>query len=190
MSPEGGIQRGSMWNGNGNTTTPAWTSTDGARRLAKDSLDIPGIPIIPMSYGNARRLLEPLEGPSVPQPWEGALPFRYHAGPGPVRARLRVKAERGARGFHKIWNTVGMIRGARGPDGWVVVGGHRDAWGPGARDNVSGTVTVLETARAFATLARAGQRPARSVLFATWDAEEWGLIGSTEWVDELEDTLR
>ena len=83
-----------------------------------------------------------------------------------------------------------MIRGTRWPDEWVVVGGHRDAWGPGARDNVSGTVSVLETARAFATLAREGQRPARSVVFATWDAEEWGLIGSTEWVEELEDTLR
>jgi N-acetylated-alpha-linked acidic dipeptidase len=83
-----------------------------------------------------------------------------------------------------------MIRGSRWPDEWVVVGGHRDAWGPGARDNVSGTVSVLESARAFATLARDGQRPARTVVFATWDAEEWGLIGSTEWVEELEDTLR
>src|SRR5207237_217726 len=162
MRPAGGIQRGSMMNGNGDPTTPGWASTDGARRLSEDSLDIPGIPIIPMSYGNARRLLEPLEGPSVPQTWEGALPFRYHVGPGPVRARLRVKTERGARGFHKIWNTVGMIRGARWPDEWVVVGGHRDAWGPGARDNVSGSVCVLETARAFATLARDGQKPART----------------------------
>jgi len=118
------------------------------------------------------------------------LPFHYHVGPGPARARLRVKTERGERGFHKIWNTIGMIRGTRWPDEWVVVGGHRDAWGPGARDNVSGTVSVLETARAFATLAKDGQRPARTVVFATWDAEEWGLIGSTEWVEELEDTLR
>src|SRR5262249_469390 len=76
----------------------------------------------------------------------------------------------------------------RWPDEWVVVGGHRDAWGPGARDNVSGTVSVLETARAFATLAKDGQRPARTVVFATWDAEEWGLIGSTEWGERLGDT--
>jgi N-acetylated-alpha-linked acidic dipeptidase len=190
MRPAGGIQRGSMMNGNGDPTTPAWPSIEGARRLPEDSLDIPHIPIIPMSYGNARGLLEPLEGPSVPQAWEGALPFRYHIGPGPVRARLRVKTERGARGFHKIWNTIGMIRGTRWPDEWVLVGGHRDAWGPGARDNVSGTVTVLETARAFATLARQGLRPARTLVFCTWDAEEWGLIGSTEWVEELEDSLR
>jgi len=185
-----GIQRGSMMNGNGDPTTPSWSSVEGARRIPEDSLDIPKIPIIPMSYGNARRFLEPMTGPAVPQSWQGGLPFHYHAGPGPVRARLKVKTERGARAFHKIWNTVGMIRGSRWPDEWVVVGGHRDAWGPGARDNVSGTVSVLEAARAFATLARAGQKPARTVVFATWDAEEWGLIGSTEWVEELEDTLR
>ena len=185
-----GIQRGSMMNGNGDPTTPSWPSVEGARRVPEDSLEIPRIPIIPMSYGNARRLLEPIAGPSVPQSWQGGLPFRYHVGPGPVRARLHVKTERGARAFHKIWNTIGVIRGERWPDEWVVVGAHRDSWSPGARDNVSGTVSVLESARAFATLARAGQRPARTILFATWDAEEWGLIGSTEWVEELEDSLR
>jgi N-acetylated-alpha-linked acidic dipeptidase len=190
MRPAGGIQRGSMMNGNGDPTTPSWSSTEGARRLPEDSLEIPRIPIIPMSYGNARRLLEPIAGPSVPQTWQGALPFRYHIGPGPVRARLHVKTERGQRAFHKIWDTFGMIRGARWPDEWVIVGAHRDAWGPGARDNVSGVVSVLETARAFATLARDGQRPERTLVFATWDAEEWGLIGSTEWVEELEDSLR
>jgi N-acetylated-alpha-linked acidic dipeptidase len=190
MRPAGGIQRGSMMNGNGDPTTPSWASVEGARRVPEDSLAIPRIPIIPMGYGNARRLLEPVTGPSVPQSWQGALPFRYHVGPGPVRARLHVKTERGARAFHKIWNTVGMIRGERWPDEWVVVGGHRDAWSPGARDNVSGTVSVLETARAFATLAREGEKPARTLVFATWDAEEWGLIGSTEWVEELEDSLR
>jgi len=83
-----------------------------------------------------------------------------------------------------------MIRGSRQPDEWVIVGGHRDAWGPGARDNISGTVTVLEAARAFAELARQGVRPARTLIFATWDAEEWALVGSTEWVEEMEDSLR
>lgn len=190
MRPAGGIQRGSMMNQNGDPSTPSWASVEGARRVPEDSFPIPHIPIIPMSYGNARRLLEPLTGPSVPQSWQGALPFRYHLGPGPIRARLKVKTERGARAFHKIWNTIGILPGARYPDEWVVVGGHRDAWSPGARDNVSGTVSVLETARAFATLAREGLRPARTIVFATWDAEEWGLIGSTEWVEEMEDSLR
>jgi N-acetylated-alpha-linked acidic dipeptidase len=190
MRPPGGIQRGSMMNGNGDPTTPGWPSTDGARRLPEDSLVLPRIPIVPMGYGNARRLLEGMAGPSVPQGWQGALPFRYHVGPGPVRARLKVKTERGARAFHKIWNTFGLIRGARWPDEWVLVGAHRDAWSPGARDNVSGTVAVLESARAFAALAREGARPARTLVFATWDAEEWGLIGSTEWVEEMADSLR
>ena len=190
MRPAGGIQRGSMMNANGDPTTPAWPSVESARRVPEDSLDIPRIPIIPMSYGNARRFLEPLAGPSVPQSWQGGLPFRYHVGPGAVRARLHVKTERGERAFHKIWNTIGMIRGERWPDEWVVVGAHRDAWGPGARDNVSGTVSVLETARAFAALAKDGMKPGRTLVFATWDAEEWGLIGSTEWVEELEDSLR
>jgi N-acetylated-alpha-linked acidic dipeptidase len=190
MRPAAGIQRGSMMNTNGDPSTPGWASVEGARRTPEDSFAIPHIPIIPMSYGNARRFLEPLAGPSVPQAWQGALPFRYHVGPGPVRARLKVRTERGARAFHKIWNTIGIIRGARYPDEWVVVGGHRDAWGPGARDNVSGTVSVLEAARSFATLAQGGLRPGRTLVFATWDAEEWGLIGSTEWVEEMEDSLR
>jgi N-acetylated-alpha-linked acidic dipeptidase len=190
MRGPNGIQRGSMMNQNGDPTTPSWSSIVGARRVPEDSLDLPHIPIIPMSYGNARRMLELLEGPSVPQSWQGGLPFRYHVGPGPVRARMHVKMERGTRALHQIWNTIGVIRGERWPDEWVVVGGHRDAWGPGARDNVSGTVSVLESARAFAQLAREGQRPARTLVFATWDAEEWGLIWSTEWVEEMEDSLR
>jgi len=189
MRPAGGIQRGSMMNMNGDPSTPGWASVEGARRASEDSFPIPHIPIIPMSYDNGRRFLQPLTGP-VPQAWQGALPFRYHVGPGPVRARLKVRTERGARAYHKIWNTIGIIRGAKYPDEWVVVGGHRDAWSPGARDNVSGTVSVLESARAFATVGQAGLRPARTILFATWDAEEWGLIGSTEWVEELEDSLR
>ncbi len=190
MRPWGGIQRGSIMNVNGDPTTPGYASLPGARRLPEESLPIPRIPVIPLSYRNARRFLERLGGPSVPQAWQGALPFRYHVGPGPARARLHVATERGARAMHAIWNTFGMIRGARYPDEWVIVGAHRDAWGPGAADNVSGTVTVLEVARAFAELARQGLRPARTVIFATWDAEEWGLIGSTEWVEEMEDSLR
>ena len=190
MRPPGGIQRGSVMNGNGDPTTPGHASVPGAARLPEDSLPIPRIPVIPMGYGNARRLLQALGGPSVPQEWQGTLPFRYHVGPGPVRVRLKVKNERGARAMHDIFDTFAAVRGARRPDQWVVIGGHLDAWTPGAEDNVSGSVVVLEVARAFAELARAGIRPARTVIFATWDAEEWGLIGSTEWVEDLADSLR
>ena len=190
MRSPGGIQRGSVMNGNGDPTTPGRPSVPGASRVPEDSLPIPRIPVIPMGYGNARRLLQGLRGPSVPQEWQGALPFRYHAGPGPVQVRLKVRNERGARAMHDIFDTFAAVRGARRPDQWVVIGGHLDAWTPGAEDNVSGSVVVLEVARAFAELARAGIRPARTVVFATWDAEEWGLIGSTEWVEDLADSLR
>jgi N-acetylated-alpha-linked acidic dipeptidase len=190
MRPPGGIQRGSVMNVNGDPTTPDSASLPGVRRVPEESLPIPHIPVVPMGYGNAQRFLERIAGGSVPQAWQGGLPFRYHVGPGPVRARLKVKTERGARALHPIWDTFGMIRGTRAPDEWVIVGGHRDAWSPGAADNISGTVVVLEAARAFAELARQGIRPARTLIFATWDAEEWGLIGSTEWVEEMADSLR
>src|SRR5207245_7125471 len=95
----------------------------------------------------------------------------------------------GVRAMHPNWDTFGMGRGARYPDEWIIVGAHRDAWGPGARDNISGTVTVLEAARAFAGLARQGLRPARTVIFATWDGEEWGLTGSTEWGGAIEGSV-
>ncbi|HYK81892.1 MAG TPA: M20/M25/M40 family metallo-hydrolase [Gemmatimonadales bacterium] len=189
MRPSGGVQRGSILNVNGDPTTPGYASLPGARRLPEESLPLPHIPVVPVSYGNAQRWLARLSGPSVPDAWQGGLPFRYHVGPGPARARLKVKTERGVRALHPIWDTFGMIRGARYPEEWVIVGAHRDAWGPGAADNVSGTVTVLEAARAFAALARDGLRPARTILFATWDAEEWGLTGSTEWVEEMADSL-
>jgi N-acetylated-alpha-linked acidic dipeptidase len=143
---------------------------------------------VPISYGNARLLLEGVRGAGVPQAWQGALPFRYHAGPGPVRARVRVADDRAANAYKEIWNTFGIVRGAELPDELVFVGAHRDGWGPGAADNVSGTVSVLEAARAVAEELRAGRRPRRTIVFATWDAEEWGLVGSTEYVED--DSLR
>lgn len=190
MRPAGGIQRGSILIPDGDPTTPGYASVAGAPRVPEESLSVAHIPVIPMSYGNAQRFLGVLGGPPVPAGWQGGLPFHYHVGPGPIAARVRLRREQGARAMHTIWDTFGMIRGATYPDEWVMVGGHRDAWSPGAADDISGTVTVLEAARAFARLARAGVRPARTIVFATWDAEEWGLIGSTEYVEEMADTLR
>ncbi len=190
MRPPGGIQRGSVLNANGDPTTPGYPSLPGVHRVPEESLPLPGIPVIPMGYGNAQRILATLRGPAAPEGWQGGLAFHYHVGPGTMRVRLRMATEHGERALHPIWNAFGMIRGATYPDEWVVVGAHRDAWCPGAGDNISGTVTVLEAARAFAALARVGVRPARTVIFASWDAEEWALIGSTEWVEEMEDSLR
>jgi len=188
MRPSHGIQRGSVMNPNGDPSTPGYPSTANARRIPVGEMDIPHIPVLPVSYGNAAQLLGGLAGKSIPQPWQGGLPFRYHVGPGPVKARIAVKTDASTNPYKQIWDTFGTIRGAEFPDEIVLVGGHRDAWGPGAADNVSGTVSVLEAARAIAEQVKAGKRPKRTIIFATWDAEEWGLLGSTEFVEE--DSLR
>jgi len=188
MRPQQGIQRGSVMNPNGDPSTPGYPSTENAKRIPVSQMEIPRIPVLPISYGNASELLRGLSGGSIPQPWQGGLGFRYHVGPGPVRARIAVTTDASTNPYKEIWDTFGMIRGSEYPDEIVMIGGHRDAWGPGAADNVSGTVSVLEAARAIADQAKAGKRPKRTVVFATWDAEEWGLIGSTEFVEE--DSLR
>ena len=184
MRPATAVQRGSVMNGTGDPTTPGWASVRGARRLPLDSARVPRIPVVPLSWSNAAELLRDVRGKPIPQDWQGGLPFRYHLGPGPVRARVVVRLDTGTSAIKSIWNTFGTIRGTTYPDQLVILGAHRDAWGPGAVDDVSGTVSVLEAARAIAAEARAGRRPKRTIVFATWDAEEWGLIGSTEYVEE------
>jgi len=188
MRPSQGIQRGSVMNMNGDPSTPGYPSTANAKRIAVASMDVPRIPVLPISYGNATELLRGLAGQSIPQSWQGGLPFRYHVGPGPVQARIAVETDAATNPYKQIWDTFGTIRGSVYPDEIVIIGGHRDAWGPGAADNVSGTVSVLEAARAIAEQVKAGNRPKRTIMFATWDAEEWGLIGSTEFVEQ--DSLR
>jgi N-acetylated-alpha-linked acidic dipeptidase len=188
MRPAQGIQRGSVLNPDGDPSTPGYPSIAGVARIPVSEMNIPHIPVLPISYGNATELLRGLGGNSIPQTWQGGLPFRYHVGPGPVQARIAVTTDAATNPYKQIWDTFGTIRGTKFPDEVVIVGGHRDAWGPGAADNVSGTVSVLEAARALAEEARAGRRPKRTIIFATWDAEEWGLLGSTEFVEE--DTTR
>ncbi|HEY2065299.1 MAG TPA: M20/M25/M40 family metallo-hydrolase [Gemmatimonadaceae bacterium] len=188
MRNRDGVQRGSVFNGAGDPATPGYAAVAGAPRLPVDQMDIPRIPVVPISYGNAEELLKDLRGHDVPQAWQGGLPFRYHVGSGPVQARVQVADDRATRGTKPIFDTFGIVRGSEFPDELVIVGGHRDAWGPGTADNVSGTVSVLEAARAVAEAVRAGHRPKRTIVFATWDAEEWGLLGSSEYVED--DSLR
>jgi len=188
MRPSQGIQRGSVMNPNGDPSTPGYPSTVNAKRIPLAQMEIPHIPVLPISYGNAAELLRELTGKSIPQPWQGGLPFRYHVGPGPVQARMAVTTDATTNPYKEIWDTFGIVRGSEFPDEIVMIGGHRDAWGPGAADNVSGTVSVLEAARAIAEQVKAGKRPKRTIVFATWDAEEWGLLGSTEYVED--DSLR
>jgi N-acetylated-alpha-linked acidic dipeptidase len=188
MRPSQGIQRGSVMNPDGDPTTPGYPSTTNAKRIPLSQMDVPHIPVLPISYGNASELLRGLAGNSIPQTWQGGLPFRYHIGPGPVQARMAVTTDAATNPYKEIWDTFGTVRGSEFPDEIVMIGGHRDAWGPGAADNVSGTVSVLEAARAIAEQVKAGKRPKRTIVFATWDAEEWGLLGSTEYVED--DSLR
>lgn len=188
MRPSQGIQRGSVMNPDGDPSTPGYPSTTNAKRIPLSQMDVPHIPVLPISYGNATELLRGLMGKSIPQPWQGGLPFRYHVGPGPVQARMAVTTDATTNPYKEIWDTFGVVRGSEFPDEIVMIGGHRDAWGPGAADNVSGIVSVLEAARAIAEQVKAGKRPKRTIVFATWDAEEWGLLGSTEYVED--DSLR
>jgi N-acetylated-alpha-linked acidic dipeptidase len=188
MRPAGGVQRGSILNSTGDPSTPGYASTPGARRLRPEQMEIPRIPVVPISYGNAGELLRFVRGRDVPQSWQGGLPFRYHLGPGPTRVRVTVRDDRASRPLKPIYDTFGVVRGSEFPNELVIIGAHRDAWGPGTADNVSGTVSVLEAARTIAEQLRSGIRPKRTIIFATWDAEEWGLIGSTEFVED--DSIR
>jgi N-acetylated-alpha-linked acidic dipeptidase len=184
MRNSGGVQRGSILNTDGDPSTPGYPSKPGAPRLTPAQMDIPHIPVVPISYGNATELLEYIAGPSVPRAWQGGLPFHYHIGPGPVRVRVAVTDDRATKAMKPIYDTFGIVRGSEFPDELVIIGGHRDAWGPGTGDNISGTVSVLEAAHAVAEELKAGMRPKRTLVFATWDAEEWGLLGSTEYVED------
>ncbi len=185
-------QRGSLGGGDqrGDLSTPGWPSTDDARRLPQDSIPGPRIPVVPIGYRNAQTVLQKLDGPEVPQPWQGGLPFRYRVGGGEVEARVAVWAQRGEAAYKTITNTIAVMPGTTWPDRWIIAGGHRDAWGPGAADNVSGVSTILEAGRAIGAAAAAGYRPKRTIVLGTWDGEEWGLVGSIEYVELMAEALR
>jgi len=189
--PDSGVQRGSvqyLFKYPGDPQTPGVASTPdlpaGARVSGDDNQ--PHIISIPLSYRDAAPILEALKGPGVPQGWQGALPFRYHLGPGGVRVHLVSQQDYQLR---TIWDVTGKIKGSEFPDEWVVAGNHRDAWVYGAVDPSSGTASMLESVHGIGELIHDGWRPKRSMIFCSWDAEEEGLIGSTEWVEQHMQTL-
>jgi N-acetylated-alpha-linked acidic dipeptidase len=191
--PESAVQRGSvqyMFKYPGDPTTPGFASVPGlpdSQRVAPErAVDMPKIPTTPISYGDARPILENLGGPESPREWQGALPLTYHVGPGPVRVKIHLKQDYR---YWPIWNVIGKIRGAKYPNEWVVLGNHRDAWVYGAVDPNSGTAAMLETVRGLGELLKKGWRPDRTIVFGSWDAEEEGLIGSTEWGEQNEKAL-
>ncbi|WP_461413633.1 M20/M25/M40 family metallo-hydrolase [Gemmatimonas sp.] len=188
MRPLQGVQRGSVFNGAGDPLTPGYASKPGAPRLKPEDTELPKLPVVPISARNAQLLLNRVRGTDIPRNWQGGLPLRYHVGPGPATLRVEVTTDAATAGTKAIHNTLGYLRGSEYPDQYVYIGAHRDSWGPGAADNISGTVSVLEAAHALADIAKKGQRPKRTIVFATWDAEEWGLIGSSEYVED--DSLR
>src|SRR4030095_4878633 len=150
MRPPQGIQRGSVFHRARDPTTRGTPSLKGARRIPLAQSGVARIPVVPISYGNATELLRDLRGTGIPQSWQVGLPFRYHLGHGPVTARVAVATDTATAAFKTIWDTFGVIRGTEFPDEMIIIGGHRGAGGPGAAHNVSGTVSVLETARTVA----------------------------------------
>ncbi len=186
-----GVQRGSVMDMPtypGDPLTPGVGSTPDAKRLdLKDVTTLTRIPVLPISYADAQPLLAALRGPVVPDPWRGALPITYHFGPGPARVHMKL-----AFNWNRvpIYNVIARMQGSTYPDEWVIRGNHHDAWVNGAGDPGSGMSVVLEEARALGELARQGWRPKRTLIYAAWDGEEQGLLGSTEWVEAHEQELR
>ena len=138
--------------------------------------------MLPISHRAGQELLKRLEGPVAPEAWRGALGMTYRIGPGPAKVRMRLEMDYGQR---RVINVTGRITGSELPDEWVVIGSHRDAWVYGALDAVSSHASMLDIARSFGELRKGGWKPRRSILFVSWDGEEQGLLGSTEWVEDL-----
>lgn len=172
----------------GDPLTPGWASLPGARRIAaSEAASLPTIMSAPLPYKDARVILQALGGAAAPRAWQGGLPFTYHVGPGPATIHMRLRIDDRVR---PIWTVVGRVRGSAEPESLVVLGNHRDAWSYGGVDPSSGSASMVELARALGTLARDGVRPRRTVVFASWDAEEFTLTSSTEWGEQHESTLR
>ena len=189
--PKDGVQRGSvqkMMIYPGDPLTPGVGATKDAKRLTRETAPtILKIPALPISYADAEPFLKALDGAVVPRGWRGALPITYHTGPGPGRAHLLVKSDWSLK---TIYDVVGVMKGAELPDEWVLRGNHRDGWVYGASDPLSGHGGMMAEAQAIGRLAKAGFRPKRTLVYLSWDAEEPGLIGSTEWAEQHADELQ
>ncbi|MCY4672339.1 MAG: M28 family peptidase [Bacteroidetes bacterium] len=172
----------------GDPLTPFIGATDDAERLElEDAPTLMRIPVLPISWSDAQPFLAALEGPVAPARWRGGLPLTYRVGPGPARVRLKLAFDWS---LAPAYNVIAKLEGLEYPDEWVIRGNHRDAWVFGAQDPISGMVALMEEARAIGELAQAGHRPKRTIVYAGWDAEEPGLLGSTEWAEDHADELR
>jgi N-acetylated-alpha-linked acidic dipeptidase len=184
MRPRDGVQRGSVADMTlypGDPLTPGIGSVPGAKRLAvKDAETIMKIPVLPIGYGDAEPLLAALSGGVVPPAWRGGLPMTYHFGPGPARVHLKLAFNWDTK---PVLDVVAKMTGSVEPNVWIVRGNHYDGWVNGADDPISGQSGLLEEARALGELAKQGWKPKRTLIYAAWDGEEPGLLGSTEWAE-------
>lgn len=183
--PDFGVQRGSvadMTTYPGDPLTPGIGATKNAKRLTRDqAATILKIPVLPMSYGDARKLLAAMDGPIAPDSFRGGLPITYHlGGSDAVKLHLAVKSDWSLK---TVYNVIAKLKGSELPDQWVVRGNHHDAWVFGASDPLSGNVAMLSEAKALGALVKSGWRPKRTIVYASWDAEEPMLLGSTEWAE-------
>jgi N-acetylated-alpha-linked acidic dipeptidase len=189
--PPDGVQRGSLVDMPlfvGDPLSPGWASVKGARRLSiGEATTLMKIPVLPISYADAQPFLTNLSGPVAPESWRGALPITYHVGPGPAVAHLKVESDSETR---PMYNVIATIPGSSAADEWVIYGNHHDAWVNGAADPVSGAIAVLETGRSLSELRKTGWTPKRTIKLALWDGEEFGLLGSTEWVEHHKPELK
>lgn len=189
--PVGSVQRGSVADipiYPGDPLTPGVGATKNAKRLPlAQAKTILKIPVMPISYGDAQPLLAALEGPVAPPGWRGALPITYHIGPGPAKVHLLIESDWSQKTLH---NVVAKIPGAESPDEWILRGNHRDGWVYGAWDPLSGHVAMMAEAKAMGGLLKSGWKPKRTIVYLSWDGEEPGLLGSTEYAEAHADELQ
>ena len=189
--PESHIQRGAItydFMVPGDPLTPGWASVPGAKRIPlEQAVSVPKIMALPLSWHDAKPILENLGGPLAPADWQGGLPMQYHLGGDQAKVHLKIEMDNSIKPYYVV---EGRIRGSELPDEWIVLGNHRDAWVFGGVDPSSGSASMMELTRAMGQLAKQGMRPRRTIIFCSWDGEEVGLTGSTEWGEQFADELR
>lgn len=189
--PASHIQRGAItydFIEPGDPTTPGWASVPGAKRISPaDAVSLPKIMGVPLSWQDAKPLLQNMDGPVAPESWQGGLPIKYRLGGERVQVHLRVQMDDSIKPYYV---TEARIRGSETPDEWVILGNHRDAWVFGGVDPSSGTAALVEMTRDFGRLLKQGIRPRRTLVFCSWDGEEYALTGSTEWGEQYADELK
>ncbi len=189
--PETHIQRGAITYDfivPGDPLTPGWASVEGARRIKpEESNSVPKIMAVAMSWHDAKPLLQQMDGPEAPRDWQGGLPIVYHLGGGRVKVHVKVQMDNSIKPNYVV---EARLRGAELPNELVLLGNHRDAWEFGGVDPSSGTASMLELTRALGEMAKRGMRPRRTIVACSWDGEEVGLTGSTEWGENFADELR